>query len=439
MSIPNDIKILFKVEKHYNVVSLFKYKNTSAWISIKELLTVSMYDKNIRIGTETKKGIMSIRGLLTIINSLKAYIGYIKEKKRKNIFLGASTGLFRNDGKVLDSYFPYYDMETKDAIYMFNCGNLNELVKYKDYTKENRVVIENYLLVILKKLLSKLIIKKISKQKKETIELFSRDIQLYGLEVNSLMLLSKYAEFIAGYKLYKLFFKFLKIEKAYIVSASTKSDMVAALKSLNIEVIEIQHGIVGKLHRGYNFNIDKNDLLPVVDRMNVYNKFWKDEIINAGYFSANQINIVGRLKYDIVNSNIEALNFKYIVFTGQGAFLEEIIKFFEEADSWLVKKDIKMFYKSHPRELKSEIGFLKNSINGLKACFFYEGTNTTEELIKFSIAHISIFSSCHFDAVYYKNKTYILDVMEDNIMNYYIKYSSKFFIPIKQLQEILND
>ena len=436
MYLPNDIKKLLEIELEKDVVSLFKYKNTSAWISIKELLTVSMYDKNIRIGTETKKGIMSIRGLVTIINSLKAYIGHIKEKERKNIFLGASTGLFLNCGKVLDSYFPYYDMENKDAIYMFNCGNLNELVKYKEYTKENRVVIENYLLVILKKLLSKLIIKKISKQKKETIELFSRDIQLYGLEVNSMMLLSKYAEFIAGYKLYKLFFKFLKIEKAYVVSASTKSDMVAALKSLNIEVIEIQHGIVGKLHRGYNFNIDKNDLLPVADRIDVYNKFWKDEIINAGYFSANQINIVGRLKYDIVKSNIEALNFKYIIFTGQGAFFEEIIKFFDEADNWLVQKDIKMYYKSHPRELKSEIDFLKKSMKKLNACFFYDGTNTTEELIKSSVAHISVFSSCHFDAVYYKNKTYVLDVMKDNIMHYYAEHSSKNFIKIKAIEEV---
>jgi len=291
-------------------------------------------------------------------------------------------------------------------------------------------------LVVLKKLLSKLIIKKISKQKKERIELFSRDIQVKGLEVNSVMLLSKYAEFIAGYKLYKLFFKFLKIEKAYVVSASTKSDIVAALKSLNIEVIEIQHGIVGKLHRGYNFNIDKNDLLPVADRIDVYNKFWKDEIINAGYFSANQINIVGRLKYDIVKSNIEALNFKYIIFTGQGAFFEEIIKFFDEADNWLVQKDIKMYYKSHPRELKSEIDFLKKSMKKLDACFFYDGTNTTEELIKSSVAHISVFSSCHFDAVYYKNKTYVLDVMKDNIMHYYAEHSSKNFIKIKAIEEV---
>lgn len=439
MSISNDIKVLKKIELTRDVISVFQYEETTAWISIKDMLTSFMYDKNVRLETGNKKGIVSWIGLKTIIFSVKEYFLHIKAKEKKNIFLGASTGLFNFEDKILDAYFPYYDVDTRACIYMLNCGNLNELNKYKTYMKKNHIVIENYLVVILKKILANFLFFTLPKEKIKEIKDFSVYLKTESIEVSNKALRAKYSEFIAGYKLYKLFFKFLKIEKAYIVSTPTKSDMVASLKSLGIEVIEIQHGIVGELHRGYNFKLDKTKLLPTADKIDVYNKFWKDEIIKAGYFDESSINIVGRLKYDIVKNDIKDLNFKYIVFTGQGAFFKQIILFFKNSDKFLIKHNIKIFYKAHPRELKHEIEFFKQEIKNLKSCLFYEGRHTTEELIKYSYAHVSVFSSCHFDAIYYKNKTYVLDVMVENIMHYYSSNSPDSVIKIKKVEEIINN
>lgn len=435
--LPKEIQLLNEIEKDKEVVSIFKYKDTTAWIAVKNLLTAIMYNKNIRLETSNKKDIFSRKALNIIFFSLKKYLFYIKSKEKKSIFLGASTGLFEHEKKVLDSYFPYYDLHPNSTIYMFNCGNLNDLNQFENYVKENNIVIENYLLVMFKKLFAKVIFMKLSKKKSEELIGFNTYLKTISINTPDKMLLSKYAEFIAGYKLYRLFFKFLTIDKAYVVSAPTKSDMVAALKSLNIEVIEVQHGIVGKLHRGYNFAIEKNTILPVVDRIDVYNQFWKDEVLNAGYFEDEQLNIVGRLKYDIVKSDIESLNFKYIILTGQGAFFEKIIEFFKASDTLLEQKNIKMFYKTHPRELASELDKLRDSIDALKACEIYDGDYTTEALIKNSLAHVSVFSSCHFDAVYYKNRTYVLDIMDENIMKYYAYSSSNNFIMINTIEEIL--
>lgn len=398
-----------------------------------------MYHSDIRLGTGNTKDILSWKGFKTIFSSFGKYILYLKDKEKKSIFLGASTGLFRFEDRVLDTYFPYYDLQTKDTIYMYNCGNLNDISHFEDYVNTYNIVIENYIVVIFKKIVSKILYMKLSNKKVEELIAFNTYLKSVSIEISDKALFSKYVEFIAGYKLYKLFFKFLNFKKAYVVSAPTKSDMVAALKSLDIEIIEVQHGVIGKLHRGYNFNFERNNTLPVADRIDVYNQFWKDELINAGYFTSNQINIVGRLKYDIVKAEIEELNFKYIIFTGQGAFFEKIINFFKDSDALLKKKDIKMFYKTHPRELASEIDELKKGIDTLTACEVYDGVYTTEELIKNSLAHISVFSSCHFDAVYYKNKTYILDIMDDNIMRYYATSSPDSFILINDIEEMLKN
>jgi hypothetical protein len=439
MYIPNDIKILSKIEQNHDVLSIFQYKDTTAWISIKNLITTSLYDDDIRINNSNKNNIFSLKGIKTILNSLKYYLFLIFDKKEKDIFLGASTGLFAHKNQTKDAYFPYDSVDHKSTIYMLNCTSLDELIKYDKYIKKYHIVIENYLLVIVKKLFTKLFSLILSKKKKLEIRNFNTILKIENINISDKHLIRRYMEFSIGYRLYQVFFRLLNIKTAYIVSAPTKSDMLAALKSLNIKTIEIQHGIVGRLHRGYNFTLSKNNILPTVDKINVYNQFWKDEIIKAGYFKEEQINIVGRLKYDIVEKNIEKLNFKYIVFTGQGAFFNQIIKFFKDADKLLSENKIKMFYKAHPREFKSEKDAFKKSINDLKSCNFYEDIYTTEELIKNSIAHISVFSSCHFDAVYYKEKTYILDIMENNIMNFYVNSAADKFIKINTIKDLIKN
>lgn len=438
MSLPNNIILLQEIESEQDVISIFAYKNTSAWISVKNFLTITMYDKNIRIDSQTKGNFLSLDGLKLLLESIKNYVHYLFDEKEKDIFLGASTGLFFSGDKELDSYFPYYVSAPQGMIYMVNCGNVKTLLKHTNYLKTNKVVAENYIIGVLKKLLLKPVGLFIKKNKKAEIIGFYNKLKEKNIDVAYQNLFNSYVNFIIGYELYRLFFRFLKIKNAYIVSAPTKSDMVAALKSLTIPCTEIQHSVAGKLHRGFNYNFVFDERLPAPDQINVYNQFWKDEIVNAGYFQEDRIKIVGRLKYDIVRNEIEGLNFKYIVFTGQGGFFDEIGIFFQEADPVLIKNNIKMFYKTHPRETSEEIAYFNHSIKDLKNCSVYTGDFTTEELIKHSFAHISVFSSCHFDAVHYKNKTYVFDVMNDNIMNYYSETYPDRYIKITTIKELLN-
>ena len=428
---------MYRLEEKHDLVSIFSYKQTSAWISVKNFLTLARYNQNIRIGTKNKHDFFSFDGLKVLLISIKNYVKQIFDKKQKNIFLGGSTGVFIHNDRTIDAFFPYQIDRPADVSYMLNCGNLRELANHYDYIESNNIIIENYLVGPLKKIFSKIAVYFIGYDTKSKIKKFNGYLKQENLTLPHKQLYKVYADFVVGYELYRLFFKLLKIKKAYIVSAYTKPDIIAALKSLNIHCTEIQHGIVGQLHRGYNYNFAFDPRLPAPDHINVYNRFWKDEILKSLYFTDAQISITGKLKYDIANDNIKEAKEKYIVFTGQGGFVKDIISFFQQSDTLLTSKNIVMFYKPHPRETQEERILIKSSCNHLKSCFVYSGVSTAEELIKHSIAHVSVFSACHFDAIHYKNKTYILNVMGDNIMDYYSEVYPEMYVKIKTMKELL--
>lgn len=435
MPIPIDITTISKIENEIDVCEVFKYKDYTAWISVKNLLTTNFYSAEVRINTETRKDLLTTKGFNLILLSIKHLFKSLNNHTKKSIFLGASTGLFSHNNETLDAYFPYYDIDERETIYTVNCGNINELYNNMTYAKKRQIIVDNYLFGILKKLIAKFF--KFTKQHIINLEQFQNTLEQHNIYIEDHKIMNAYYNFIAGYHVYRLFFRYLSIKKAYVVSPTTKPDICAALKSLDIEIIEIQHGVVGKLHRGYNFNFKPNKLLPVPDKINVYNQFWKDAIVSAGYFTQEQVNITGRLKYDIVNEIKFTENINYILFTGQGAYIKDVVKFFIQSAEILERKGLKLIYKAHPRELQSELEYIRKEIEPYKNLELYNGLYTTEVLIKNCFAHISIFSSCHFDAIYYKNRTYILNIMDNNIMNYYNISHIEQFIKVKKIEEVL--
>lgn len=424
---------LYKLESDSNLLSIFNYKGTSAWVSVKNYINFKLLG-NVRLESFNKKDIFTFNGITIILYSIKHYFIALFNRKEKNLFLGATTGLFTYKNQIKDSYFPEYDFSPKNCIYMLNNGNLSSFMKYKKYFLEHHIVIENYLIAPLKKVIGSIISLFVDKN------IFS-DFVIKVEELSSNNFTEKeiqknYCNFIAGYTLYRLLFKMLKIKQAYIVSAYTKSDIVAALQSLDIKVIEIQHGIIGKKHTGYNYQVSNIDL-PTPDIVNVYNQFWKDDLLNGNYFTDKQINIVGKLKYNLASSK-SLENNAYIVFTGQAVFSDKLFLFMVDANDFLVENNIILYYLPHPKETKKEIDFFKKKVKASNNIIVYDGNETTEQLIKHSIAHISIYSACHFDAIHFLNITYILDIFEDNYMNDYIKWFPEKFIKIQRLVE-LND
>jgi hypothetical protein len=426
--IPKSIKILSKLEKSFDVVKIFKYKNTSSWINIKNYLYGLSLEGMVSSGF-SKKDIISKNGLYLIYISIVHYIKNVINRKKRTLYIGAGSGLFKYDNTTLDSYFPVN--EDDSIIYMLSADHAENLIKHKAFLKKNNIFIYSYLVGPLKILFTKL-----SKlfYKSKIDKLFLDFLKINEINISEKELQLVHLRFKVSLFLYKIFLFPLNIKKVYIVSAYSNTEICAIFKSRGIEIIELQHGVIGNVHRAYNYKI-KNKLLPTADKIYVYNDFWKNELLNAGYFDKNQIYVTNRLKYKLINLSIASTN--TIIFTGQGGFYKEIIEFFKSSNKYLMNKNIKLLYIPHPSEINKGLDLLKDSVNNLKNILIIEEKEyTTEQYIYNSLAHISVYSSCHFDSVHYKDKTYILDIMNNNPMAYYSLQFNKIFTNIKKIEEI---
>jgi len=418
----------FKILEKNNIIKDLRYKNTTVWINLKNYLYSKSLKNVIKLPWENKHKFVNLNFFILLFLSLKNYLKNIFNKS-SILYVGAGSGLFEYKNKVLDAYLPK-EIENQKIIYMLSAEYPDKLIKFKKYLEKNRIIIYSFLITPIKIILAKIIIPFI-KINKRAIE----KLQYYNIDITSKEIKSVYAKFIAGYYLYKIFLFPFNIKKAYIVSAYTNSELVSVLKEKGVEIIEIQHGLIGSMHRGYNYAV-KDKLLPTPDKIYVYNDFWKEELINAGYFDSKQIMVAGRLQYDLVDKSLVIDNNRFVVFTGQGGFYDKIEEFFSESIDFLKEKNIKLIYLPHPNEDKVKLKYLKNKFENNNLKILIEKKYITEQYIYNSIAHISVYSSCHFDAIHYKNKTYIFDIMKDNPMEYYITTFPEKFIPIKHIWQI---
>ncbi len=429
--LPKSILDLKKLELEFNIVKVFRYKDTTSWIRVKNYLYALTLQK-VNTNNFKVKEFLTKNGIFLILLSIKNYFLNLFNKEEKILFVGAGSGLFFYNNKILDTFFPDY-LDKDEVIYFLSGDYVDKLIKYKSYLIKNKAIIYSYLVGPLKIIFTKIFAKFIKFDISSDILEFLKN---NNMPTSKESLKSIHANFIVTIYLYKIFLMPLKIKKAYIVSAYSNSEIIYILKKRGVEVIELQHGVIGSVHRAYNYALN-DKLLPTPNKIDVYDSFWKEELIKAGYFKANQINVVGRWKYDLIDKNLTIYNNRYIVFTGQGGFYKEIIEFFNRAVGFLEKNSLKLLYLPHPNETKEIIDNLKNNIKNKNAIILSQDKEfTTEQYIYNSIAHVSVYSSCHFDTIYYKDKTYVYDILEDNPMSYYIYNFKDKFIPIKTIDEI---
>jgi len=429
MNILNKLSIL---ESKYNAIDDFKYKNTTSWIDIKNYIYSKSLNNVVKNPTQNSSSFLSFKGIKLLVLSLIFYISYIFNRKQKEIYIGAGSGLFEFNNRIYDSYLPK-EIRDSEIIYMMSADFPETLCKYKSYLKNKKVVIYSFLIAPLKMIFIKIFK---NKSKLKIDDALAKEIEKLGVNEDELKYI--HTKFIVTYWLYKLFLYPLKIKKAYIVSTYSNTELISVLKEKNIEIIEIQHGLIGTTHRGYNYAIS-SDILPTPNKVYVYDKFWKQELINAGYYSDEQIKIDGRLKYELIDKKLEVFDFDFFVFTGQGGFFDDIIELINSSIEYLKDKNLKLLYIPHPNESEKDLNYLKSQIKDFYNILVLDKTSkkhTTEQYIYNCIAHISVYSSCHFDAIYYKDKTFVYDIMSENPMQYYIENFPKQFIPIKSLKEI---
>lgn len=432
---------LAKLEREHDVVELFAFGRTTSWVALKNFLFERSVD-HLSFSKLQSREFLSLRGATFFLRSLFHYFMLIAGRTKGPAFFGAGSGIFDYHGEVLDSYLPTV-LEHRSGIprsglhYFLSATRLSAFEQYSDYLTDHQAIIFSLLGAPLRSAIYCVLrpfLPILNARLNKNAALVSQVLRAHGLAIPANQIVRIHVRFAAGYVAYAGLLALIRITDAYIVSAYSYSEIVAALRRKGCNVTEVQHGLIGSMHRGYNYAV-KSRRLPVPNRVQVYNNFWRSELVEAGFFGQDAIEVGRRLKYALAEAEAEVVRAPYILFSGQGLLKEEV-KFIRDFASTDTK--LHLLAVPHPIQSKEDVSILCEAAGRDPRIHILAQKNcTTERLIMSSIAHISIFSSCHFDALHYKGRTFVLDVIDQNIMHHYASLHPQEITLVSSAQEIL--
>ena len=298
-----------------------------------------------------------------------------------------------------------------NKINLYHVGDFNLAMLKKIMI--NRVVAINLLVEVYAKIISikdRIIRKKIAYDESELVHVVSELLIEQGIEEDTNVketLLIEEVRFKLAKTAYCQFIKLIKtdVKSAIVISAYSKTHIVAALHQLSFSVSEYQHGLIAPFHpmSGSHPSI-KSSLL--VDDYHLSSMFWLKAFRP---YSSCPLSHFTPFHYRDDTKPI-LIKKPYVIFTSQDENYDVLIKFIE--DFLDVFSELVFLYRPHPRgdlpDIKTRFSSHSN--------FVYADSNfenSTRSLILNSVAHVSMYSACHFDAFELKGKSYFLKPLND--------------------------
>ncbi|MDH6458374.1 hypothetical protein M2102_002016 [Fusobacterium sp. PH5-7] len=345
-------EILLILEKIENKENLFekKIKGIYFWkiirfllwteIGIKSKLMEKAHDEKLNKAQRIKKLFLE-----TIVNFFE------NNDFKKKIIIFELGIFFQENGKFLKKFC--FDLIEKLKKEKIEFEVVYPLYSESKYGKENNYAEENYKYVFFKIvgfIKNKFNFFKFSSEDKKYLEklkkYFEKEAGIKNLEIlNEKNFKKILINFECEYEYYTNFFKVKQPEKIYIVCSYGREALIAAAQDLDIEVIELQHGVMTKYHIGYNFPNVKIPYFP--DKLLLWGEYWKD---NINLPKNVKIELYGypylKRQYEKYK-NIEK-NLNQVIFISQGTIgkrlSEKAIEFAKE------NPQLKVVYRLHPGE-----------------------------------------------------------------------------------------
>ena len=417
----NEVNRVLKLYEDKGEIDSLSIDGFSGWIKIKN--DIFLYATKESIPSSIDKGqFLSLKGLLYYFKACFDLLKILSRVRGRVLLHTALTSI----SKDKDIYTHNLIENKEDFFYFVNVGSLSNIKKNNEFFNQNITFADNFFLWPIKYVGIKLCSSFLNRAAKSEIDSLCSFFKMHGIDIPPKKIYASFVSYALGYKFYKAVFKILKPSRCYVVSAYSKSEVCAALSYLGVETIEIQHGLIGEQHRGYNYSHklwSKNVRIPTPSKIQVSSLFWKDELLRAGYYKNDQVFVGANYKLASVDDGY-TVGFDYILFTGQGVEYECVRKFVEHSNDYLKANNLVILYKAHPRE---RLDVAKSILGDCGHLSFYEGAATTETLLYHAKAHVSLYSSCHFDAVELLGKTFVLVNDMSVVMTGYItRYPAQF-------------
>lgn len=352
-SVKNICELFFKLEKKYELLD-YEIEGVFVWHYIRMHLYYKLaqkagvlekpHNKKVKVGFISKvKNCYQLAKYVLFMNP------FSKIKKEYSVAIYEHERHVNDEGLNVDIYTKHIrESLVESGVQVAILDRPNDFKHYKQDYLEHRYYLD--WVYLYSAIASKFVSVKLDKDDLILIRTLEKEIKNeIGVDFELVPL------FVWGIKRYKTLFKkfrelfsLLKIEKLYVVVSYGFYDVIAAAKSLNINVIELQHGIVGKYHLGYNFNSIEFRKAYLPDEFICWSSNWKGCLdwpfskvsVEPFLYQKNKISQYSN------NDNVR----KSITIISQGALGSEILKYtLENYSRYFVDTEI-VYYKLHPSE-----------------------------------------------------------------------------------------
>lgn len=206
-------------------------------------------------------------------------------------------------------------------------------------------------------------------------------------------------------KLYEWLFE--RICSRYLLTLTAYCDhaIVAAAKSKGVEVIEFQHGYIAPWHIGYSWSKYAKPYkqnMPIPDRIFLYGDYWRQALVGGGFWDDDELRVVGNLRMDY-HRHIRPSKPNDVIrllLTTQPVDIDNIIAFMVQfLEEYTDMPPFELYIKLHPGETdKTRYERLFGSFKNVKVLRSVEMPSTFE-ILRSSHVHISVSSTCHYEAL----------------------------------------
>jgi len=441
VSVSDICEAFFDLEERYNL-NYQKIQGCYAWQLIRMHLYYDITRKTQMFGAPQQKS-------LSIFDKVKSFTPFFKNSLFHNPFSGKYSKdilIFDHprkvifDGEYCDIYSNFlvdllkedYSFEVLEAPYINQ--HFTKKQKYIKYT--DRIDLGSYVYKKFNKV-------EFSPEEKELILKVQKELEnTFNIKLNILWMLTTHIlNFKHDFKKYVELFEKRKPKMIFVVVSYENLSIVAAAKSLGIEVIELQHGTITDYHLGYSY--------PEKTRLNGEIPYFPDKILTFGDYWINDETC------PISKENIIPIGFSYfeyqsrdyidmdpienqVLFISQGVigkYLSQIA--FEFAKS---QKDFKIIYKLHPGEYAT---WRENYPELVEASTFanFEVIDSSEiplyELMAKSNYQVGAFSTAIYEGLMFNCKTFIVDVPGTEYLNDLIE--KNYVFKIRDVDELIDN
>lgn len=334
--------------------------------------------------------------------------------KQKDVIIINHERKIKNDNNYICMYSGIISSYLKSSYYIFDSPYRNSHILKSG---ENILFLE-YINVIskIKTLYIKICRKyKLNDQQLKKINKILDDLsEIYGVKIDKKYIINELLNMKFKYKIvYKLYLNLLKkIQPKFLFEIVHYKFETMVLnevcKELNIEVIEIQHGIIGKEHIAYNFLRSEINHFP--DKLLCFGDYWteneriplkKENIIAMGFpYLENE--------KERIEDNIYYTDKKYVLFLSQGTIGEKL-SIVAKRLSEILPDSYEIIYKLHPSEYEvweKNYPWLKcvSNIhvvdNNLKSIYYY---------FSISFTQVGVYSTALLEGLAFNLPTFIMD------------------------------